>query len=409
MLSPDLQHSLSGVLMRHGDIKQLHDPDVGALLSNLLHDELETPQDSVSHVDTQSELEMQEQEAKEQKEHEQRMSELETSRRAHIAEMEAAKARREADRQKALKDSADRQQAHEELARKNEEFMQRSKARREKAEKQRVATQERQAKTWERASSLLRQVHEDLEVATNGWQNAPFWDDFFHSSSAVARFSQLSFNHIEPSLQAASLMPHHRVLVLEPRGASLADRLAGAIQSQRAHHVEANAYGAESDEGRDLVLELGLLDAMAMTQASDSSEASKLDALRSAATRLATLVKPGGTWISVSAVPPTLRLPLLGRLASSTFALPSTDLNASTGTHSIILPASIANGKGTKGLRGASQVADMLLYGSEDVHFWAYRMKRDSDSTSFNIEEQSTPDGLLDIIRQQRPGTRDDL
>jgi hypothetical protein len=350
--------------------------------------------------------------ARDKEEHEQRMRDLETARHSHIAEMEAAKVQREADKKHALEDAAERQHAHEELVRRNEEFMQKTKSRREKAEKHKAEMQERHAKTWERASSLLRQVHEDLEVATNGWQNAPFWDDFFHTSSAGGRFSQLSFNHIEPALQASSLKPHHRVLVLEPHGASLAAPLAGAIQAQIAHDVEAHAYGGEPDAPRDLVLEVGLLDAMAMAQASDGAEASKLDALRSAANRMSALVKPGGTWISISAVPPTLRLPLLGRLASSTFALPgaASDLNTSTGTHTIVLPASAAAGKTAPGLRGAAQVADMILYGSEDVHFWAYRMKRENDSSNSHPEvEESTPDGILDIIRQQRPGTRDDL
>merc|ERR1719456_1144586 len=135
--------------------------------------------------------------------------------------------------------------------------MQKAKARRERSDKNRAEMQERHSKNWERASSLLKQVHAELEVATDGWRDAPFWDDFFRTSSAAARFAQLGFNHIEPALRASFLAPEHNVLVLEPRGASLAERLAGEIRAANTHHTEAHAYGAESDEGRDLVVEVG--------------------------------------------------------------------------------------------------------------------------------------------------------
>merc|ERR1711972_514539 len=109
---------------------------------------------------------------------------------------------------------------------------------------------------------------------------------------------------------------------------------------------------------------------------------------------------------SISAVPPTLRLPLLGRLAGSTFTLPSEKESAESGTHAMVLSAGASKEKGAVGLLGASQVADMLLYGSEDVHVWAYRMRRGEDSEG--VEEDKPPsaahgDALIDIIRQQRP------
>merc|ERR1712151_525436 len=125
----------------------------------------------------------------------------------------------------------------------------------------------------------------------------------------------------------------------------------------------AHAYGAESDDQRDLVVEVGLLDAMTMGNAGSGVEISKLGALQNASSRLSQLVRPGGTWISISAVPPTLRLPLLGRLAGSTFTLPGEKESVESGTHAMVLSAEASKEKGSVGLRGASQVADMLLYG----------------------------------------------
>merc|ERR1719335_1298223 len=115
----------------------------------------------------------------------------------------------------------------------------------------------------------------------------------------------------------------------------------------------------------------------------EGGETSRLEALRKAAVRLASLVKPGGTWISISAVPPTLRVPLLGRLSSRSFTMPSESEDPESGTHTMVIHAqpAVITQEGTKGLRG-SQVANMLLYGSSDAHVWAYRMRRSEDSTA---------------------------
>lgn len=416
LLSPELQHSLAGVLTHHGAEKKLDDPDVGAFMSNLLHDELETQQVA---EDTRWKAQIAEEEkaAKEAEElakvqaeklraeHAQQMRDLEASRQARAADREAERKQREVDSKLAQKESDDRQR---EMARMNDEYMAKSKARREKSEKRRAEMEARHAKTWERTSGLLQKVHEELEHVTGGWRDAPFWDDFFRTSSAATRFAQLGFSHIEAVLRASSLAPEHKVLVLEPKGASLAEPLAKEIRGAYPY-ADAIGYGQEGDELKDVVVEVGLLDAMAMGGGGQAGESSRLGALKTAAARLAKLVKPGGTWISISAVPPTLRVPLLGRLAGGSFSLPSEKEDAAAGTHTVVLKASNTSSKG-KGLRGSTQVADMLLYGSEDVHVWAYRMKRGQDITDDKVDEpQLSADGLLDIIRLQRPATRDDL
>ena len=221
----------------------------------------------------------------------------------------------------------------------------------------------------------------------------------------------------------------------------------------------ASAYGAEqSGSHHDLVIEVGLLDAMAMS--GEGGDMTRLQALQSAAARLATLVKPGGTWISVSAVPPTLRTPLLGRLAGDSFFAPAGEGQeaavegqeaAVAGTHAITLVSPSADGDVSdehRALRGAGavQVANMLLYGGNDARVWAYRLHRAQQALSaesemdldmglafqhlsksalrctarplnFHLAEVPSTSGsgnaaedmVLDMIRQQRPGTRDDL
>mmetsp|Transcript_117653 Transcript_117653/g.374865 ORF Transcript_117653/g.374865 Transcript_117653/m.374865 type:complete len:458 (-) Transcript_117653:165-1538(-) len=415
VLPPELQHSLSGVLMRHSESESL-DPEVDALLSHLLHDELDSQHQEFIAEEQQASKEAEEmakaEDEKRRREHERATAHLEEQRRAHEVEREAARVQREAEQKRAQEEALERHRSHEEMLRKNKEFNQQMQERREKSQQKRAALQEQHAKNWQRATSMLQQVHEQIEIVTDGWREAPFWDDFFRTSSASGRFSQLGFDHLQPVLAAAAMQPQHRLLVLEPRGATLAERLAEEIRSRTAQQAEAQQYGSEGEGARDFVIEFGLLDAMSMSNVSQGLEVSKLAALKNAASRMAKLVKPGGTWISISAVPPALHVPLLGRLANGMFALPSESEDAAAGTHAIVLPPAAAAQSKT-GLRGAAQVADMLLYGSESVHIWAYRMQRLDDFARDLAESSPSPSapdaGLLDIIRQQRPATRDDL
>lgn len=426
VLSPEIQHSLAGALTHHGvDMDHIEtafngwkhdkDPEVDFLLSSLLHDELDSQYKKQLAKEDQMEKELDkrmevekkaQQKFIEDKKHE--IEALEARRKAHVAAREADKIEHEIDL-KNLKNA--QKQAEDEkpsdsvkLIDFTKGLLETSRQRNEESKKRREEMEKRHAKTWERASGLLQKVHSELEKATDGWRDAPFWDDFFRTSSAATRLSQLSFSHIEPALRASSLMPEHKVLVLEPKGAGLAERLAKEIRGNN-NRTDALGYGAEGDEGRDVVVELGLLDAMAMGGGEHSEEATKLGALKIAAARLAKLVKPGGTWISISAVPPTLRVPLLGRLAGGMFSLPSEKEDASAGTHTLVLRAPSTDAKPKAQLRG-QQVADMLLYGSEDVHVWAYRMQRGHDIVDEHVETAGSTDALLDIIRNQHPAPR---
>jgi len=435
VLSPEMQHSLAGALGNHGVDKDHiekafgawrhdKDPEVDQLLTSLLHDELDAQykktlakeDQTEKELDVQMKVAMKAQEKKLLEEHKHEIEALEARRKAHAAAREADKMDHDAD----LKDLKNAQKQTEEgkashdmvLIDMTKGLLETSRLRNEESKKRRAEMEKRHAKTWERASGLLQKVHTELEKATDGWRDAPFWDDFFGKSSAATRFSQLSFSHIEPVLRASSLLPEHKVLVLEPKGAGLAERLAQEIRGNN-NRTEAFGYGSEGDESRDVVVEVGLLDAMAMGGKGEhgegsqqtSEEATKLGALKSASVRLGKLVKPGGTWISISAVPPALRVPLLGRLAGGMFSLPSEKEDASAGTHTLVLKAPAPETKPKALLRG-QQVADMLLYGSEDVHVWAYRMKRGHDFIAEHLETPPETDALLDIIRLQHPAPR---
>lgn len=266
-------------------------------------------------------------------------------------------------------------------------------------------------------SSLLKTVHQGLEEATDGWRDAPFWDDFFHSASTAQRWDLLSLAHLEPALQAAAPAKEgRRVLVLGPRADGPAKRLAEELRARGGapEGAEARAYGAEGDGSNDLVVEVGLLDAMAMCNVSaGAGELSRAEDLRRASSRLATLVRPGGTWLSISAVPPALRLPLLGRLTSQrgAFAAPGQGGGPAEGVHTVVLSAAPGE-PSARALRGAAQVADMLLYGDVDVHVWAYRLRRstaEEGGAEAGDGDGEAGEGLLDVVRQQRPGTHDDL
>mmetsp|Transcript_44830 Transcript_44830/g.126910 ORF Transcript_44830/g.126910 Transcript_44830/m.126910 type:complete len:408 (+) Transcript_44830:125-1348(+) len=250
VLPPELQHSLSGVLMRHSESESL-DPEVDALLSHLLHDELDSQHQEFIAEEQQASKEAVEmakaEEEKRRREHERATAHLEEQRRAHEVEREAAKVQREAEQKRAQEEALERHRSHEEMLRKNKEFNQQMQERREKSQQKRAALQEQHAKNWQRATSMLQQVHEQIEIVTDGWREAPFWDDFFRTSSASGRFAQLGFDHLQPVLAAAAMQPQHRLLVLEPRGATLAERLAGEIRSRTAQQAEAQQYGSEGE------------------------------------------------------------------------------------------------------------------------------------------------------------------
>lgn len=407
LLNHDTQHMLAQALERHGAQPAMEDPEVNALMSGLLHDELEERQEEahkkwLAERDAEAKK-RQEAEEKRKREAEAREEEREASRKAHQEEMDKMREEMKADRARAKAEMEERHRAHEEFMRKNEE-------RRAEAAKRHAQSKEKHAANWDRMQGLLATVHAGLEEATDGWRDAPFWDDFFHNASTASSWQHLGLAHLEPALNAAGMQHQHHVLVLEPGKAGLAQSIAEGIRKKEIENVLASGYGNEEGDNHDIVVEVGLLDAMAMGHVEGGDE-NRLQALKRASSRLASLVKPGGTWISVSAVPPTLRVPMLSRLSGGSFAIPSDGENPMTGTHTIVLSSTPKMPEG-KGLRGsaASQVTNMLLYGSKDAHVWAYRMRRAEDATTDGGDiSQSALDGLLDVIRQQRPGTREDL
>merc|ERR1719329_1195686 len=108
----------------------------------------------------------------------------------------------------------------------------------------------------------------------------------------------------------------------------------------------------------------------------------RLEELRRTSERLSVLLRSGGTWVSVSSVPPRLRLPLLERLSGGAFDVPSED----AGTHIVKLGPKQVQVAGTAvapapaRLRGngldKQHVANLLLYGNKDPHVFAFRLPR---------------------------------
>lgn len=304
------------------------------------------------------------------------------------------------------------------------ELLRKSRASVEAAHRRQGALQERHRKMGEHVAQLLQQVHDQVESDTHGFQDAPLWDDFFRNATTRQHWDLLSLPVLLPALHAAALKSEHRVLVLEPTAAlGLAGRIADGIRTSLAPETEAYAFGAEPSSTYDLLLELGLLDAMAMGGSGDGSW--RLEELRHATERCSALVKPGGTWVSVSVVPPSLRTPLLLRLAGSTFATPALpvaagaarSLGAATGTHSVALNASaVGQGSGREPrLRGGlepQKVANLLLYGHVEPRVFLYRMRRSGAQELPPEEPPPEAEGLASLwslLAAQRPATREDL
>lgn len=409
LLSKDQQHSLSGILSRHAETSgsALDDPEVNAIVSNLLHEEL-ADQEQQAEEDEQIFPENPDNVAEEAlrrlaaeaEENRQHLAALEAEGEARHKRLAEQESERDAQRKQMQQEAAKKRAEHEANLKQSEEFLRTMKEKKARADERRAAMQDRQAQNWERASELLQQVHEELEKATDGWKDGPFWDQFFKTSSAATRFSQFGFKHIEAALRAAWGDSNNSVLVVEPSGAGVAARLAQEVAlSMQVEQPVACVYGKEGSEQRSLVLEIGLLDAMAMSEGQDA-ELRKLDALKQAAAKIAAIVKPGGVWLSVSVVPPSLRLPLLRRLGDAAFSGPEELAGEDQGIHTM----TIAGGDGAKSagsLRGSAQVADVLLYGGRDIKVWAYRLTRRGVNQASEDSADHLQEALVEMIRQQ--------
>merc|ERR1719159_781077 len=99
------------------------------------------------------------------------------------------------------------------------------------SEQHRAELKETAARVTDRMHDILKQVHEQVEADTNGFRDAPFWDDFFKNTSTASLWGSLGVEHLKEALGSAALRPEHRVLVLEPRaGLGLAARLAEGLR-----------------------------------------------------------------------------------------------------------------------------------------------------------------------------------
>jgi len=325
---------------------------------------------------------------------------------------------------------ADQRRAEFEASRRRqEELMQRLSEQKKAAAQRQSRMRTHNAQMNARVEQLLKQAHEQIAADTHGFRDAPFWDDFFGNATTRQQWSLLSMEALQPALEAAMLLPQHRVLVLEPSASfGLAGRLAHALLERGFASTAGHAYGAEPDEGVDMVLELGLLDAMAMGGGGELDGRSRLAELRRAAGRVSNLLQPNGCWVSVSSVPPALRLPLLERLAGGTFKLPEVAANglpsvaaeSPAGTHTIVLdaadPEALPEAKRAPKLRGSlpggletGAIANLLLYGHRAPRVFAYRMSRVVDAWMSAALKDTEQGSLESIIAAQQEDIRDDL
>eukprot|EP00927_Polykrikos_kofoidii_P032277 TRINITY_DN27551_c0_g1_i1.p1 TRINITY_DN27551_c0_g1~~TRINITY_DN27551_c0_g1_i1.p1 ORF type:complete len:505 (-),score=93.19 TRINITY_DN27551_c0_g1_i1:172-1623(-) len=313
---------------------------------------------------------------------------------------------------------------HEEMMRKHAEFNKAAKRRHNEM-------MERNARRNVHMEAILKQVHSAIEQDTRVFQDTPFWDTFLHNTSVRQQWKELSFDHVRPALEAAALNANHRVLVIEPNlELGIANRLVEGIRGSGTSDAVGRAYHGgmlSQPEGElpfapfDVVLELGLVDAMAME--GNSAGTSRIAELRRASEVLSGLLKPGGSWLSVSVVPPALRTPLLERLGSAAFGLPPSQNEASQPAAmkiSLGSPRPEVTKPKEKRLRGASgtsaeqeqRIASILLYGDADAHAFVYhrlRREQDDDATGRLVDDDSAESDLHNIIAAQRPVTREDL
>lgn len=427
LLPDNVQHVLGDLLTKHGHPEAGLDGEASALM-HLLLPESDTGDESSASFDSElSNLlsDVAEESAKAKAEEEAaaaaRAAEAEERRQKRQEEEDAARQEREAakaaEHAKYEEERLRRAEAFQATRKAHEEFMQKSRDRTAAAHKKHEEMMSRHANMGQHVEELLRKVHSELEADTHGFRDVPFWDDFFQNTSTRSHWGQLSFELLRPALRHGSWLPEHRVLVLEPSSAlGLAERLAGSLREAAPVSVLAHTYGAEPDGEFDLVLELGLLDAVAM--GGNNAGTSRIPELRRAFNRFQGLLRPGGAWVSVSAVPPALRLPLLQRLSSGAFLVPDavseeTAVDESQPSmHTISLQAEAPIGGNAARLRGAAtvtaadneaqRVANLLLYGQKDPHVFAYRLHRSPNSAADAADADNAAE-LEGLVAAQRP------
>eukprot|EP00929_Paragymnodinium_shiwhaense_P000559 TRINITY_DN100800_c0_g1_i1.p1 TRINITY_DN100800_c0_g1~~TRINITY_DN100800_c0_g1_i1.p1 ORF type:complete len:492 (+),score=91.33 TRINITY_DN100800_c0_g1_i1:87-1562(+) len=444
LLPDNVQHVLSGLLAKHGHPENTLDADASALMHLLVPeaqdadalviegdsdvttvvDVQETKLETVASAGSDTEQALR-QVVSEQSSSSSRPQEAEAVDKQEVSELGSQHDQHADEHQHRIEQLEATRRSHD-------EYLQKTREKAAARAAKHAEMMNRHANMGRHVEELLMKVHSQLEADTHGFQDVPFWDDFFQNTSTRSHWGQLSVEMLKPALGTASWATHHRVLVLEPSASlGLAERLAGSLREASAAGVVSHTYGTEPNGEFDIILELGLLDAVAM--GGNSGSTSRLSQLRRASARLTELLRPGGAWISVSAVPPALRLPLIERLSNGALLLPAADNVAGSvdlpqpGMHTIKLSSEKAaktddasERTGAPRLRGAAspdadsqaqRVANLLLYGKRDPHVFAYRIHRRADELGHEGSNDSSSDAaeLESLVAAQRPDDSDEL
>lgn len=235
---------------------------------------------------------------------------------------------------------------------------------------------------------MFEPIKTAFATAANDLHDVFSFDNFFQRPRVRNQWGLLNFDNLKPVLEAASLQPEHQVLMLEPMGSlGLGSQFAEAMRGEGMlmPHVASHAYGEEPTATLfDMVVELGLLDAVAM--GGEGAGKLRIAELQRASKRVSEMLKPGAKWISVSAVPPGRRVPLLEHLGGYAFDVPNA---TATGVHVITLRTEpTVEEKNSTQLRGnalstlgVENVVNLPFQGQRGPQAFAYRLNRNEKSS----------------------------
>eukprot|EP00746_Dinoflagellata_sp_MGD_P007997 gnl/MRDRNA2_/MRDRNA2_115936_c0_seq1.p1 gnl/MRDRNA2_/MRDRNA2_115936_c0~~gnl/MRDRNA2_/MRDRNA2_115936_c0_seq1.p1 ORF type:complete len:467 (+),score=110.06 gnl/MRDRNA2_/MRDRNA2_115936_c0_seq1:67-1467(+) len=289
------------------------------------------------------------------------------------AQAEAEKKRREVQaaesRERLEKQKAQYKAEEEALRMKNEQQLNQMRAARDR-------TKEMMSSVNKHAFGLLQEAHAGLENVSDSASDASFWDDFFKNATSQAAWRTLGYSHLEPALIFSGFRPQQRVLVYESRALNRAWDIAEGLQNHGATSVTTALYGAEVSGPFDVVIELGLLDAVAMGGASQTKSI-RVAETRKVIDSIRSLVRPSGTWMSVSVVPPSLRVQLLRALTIGAFAPPKQPYNEKNGVYTVLFRGDGSSGPENDINVNKQMVNNVLLYGTVESKAYAYCLKRE--------------------------------
>jgi len=266
-----------------------------------------------------------------------------------------------------------------------------------------------EAKIRGQMTADLAYAHHHIEDDLGGWKGHDgAWHDLYVQSDISHMWNLLSAEAISEPLQAAGLSKHSHVLIVEPPAMSLAKHLAESLQSRSGAMVHRATFGAEPTGVYDLVIELGVLDDIAMGSTSKKYP-SRPALCRDAVSRWHDLLKPNGVLLDVSSVPPVLRTPLLEKLNEHEFI----HLDPKHDIQKIIVHRNKTEDDQLLFTDRQAFFADMLLHGDTNLHVFSYGLRRPNTPDSVAIETlaadvpPSLPSQLLEAIEElvlkQRP------